>query len=755
MIYDMPANARIVSVLYILAGLLMCLALPATAEIKLAAPGIQIKTLDNGAVEVCDETGKMFMNFGDYHFMSTPTVTDGGTSSLVKLDNGQEAILTDFKTKNDTSGKVRVQSEFTVFPHRVHLRYDIWGPDDLGLDYAMVMRRNGADVGSQKTIKRSLWVRDEKGGIPYEVPDMQCLQYKSLNGYLYLILKNSNPQWQDTFDIHFPAKKTESGHYVAEGDLLLTDAEPAAAAALLKNRPVALDINADKVFNIWDSASTPLGLNAQAINTSDTKQNITLSWWARDFNGKIVTKGSDTRMLDPYAKWDQKLSFNAPKRGILFVEVQASDGRNTDFRRTNLAVLPPHKFNDPNSIFGISAYFALPTESDAENLLSRIGVKWIRNMQMSAKQADSLNMMQNFHSQVPLDDPNMKDEAKRQEYISKTIADIVKGGAHYWEFGNEINMDGGIGNAVRAKQYVSDFLIPAANAIKQSGANLKLTSIGLSGADTVFLDKMHEYGAWDCIDAISLHPGRGNYTADYGGDNWRDNKNCDYWNFLGTIRKVKDTLKKYGDKPIFLTEAYAPTAPHLWWGDTYREAAENVVLEYALALSEGVKIVNWYQLNDTVWYDQGGVDNTNPEFHYGLLNRDLSPKPSLLGYETIAAALENTTFTRWLDFGKSQNKGLLFNSPKGPVTILWNRTDGYILNKSHKKDDKWFATPEPWVDHWKSKILIKLPATGKSIREIDCIGQERLIPVKNGIAQVILDGAPRIYYGVDIKKMGR
>ena len=119
---------------------------------------------------------------------------------------------------------------------------------------------------------------------------------------------------------------------------------------------------------------------------------------------------------------------------------------------------------------------------------------------------------------------------------------------------------------------------------------------------------------------------RGNLTADYPGDEWKVGDPVNSWNFLGSIRTAKAILAKYGEKPIFLTEAYACTQPNSWWHDTYRHAAENVLLSYALAQAEGVRVMDWYQLHDSVWHNEAGVNPKDPEYHFGLLNRDLSPR---------------------------------------------------------------------------------------------------------------------------------
>ena len=106
----------------------------------------------------------------------------------------------------------------------------------------------------------------------------------------------------------------------------------------------------------------------------------------------------------------------------------------------------------------------------------------------------------------------------------------------------------------------------------------------------------------DLLDGIALHPGRGNFTPDFPViAPWEDFKKpafgYQYWNYYGSIRVVKNFIQKHGgDKDLYLTEIYALDYPNHSWNDTPREAAENLLLSYALAAAEGVKNALYYQL---------------------------------------------------------------------------------------------------------------------------------------------------------------
>ena len=207
--------------------------------------------------------------------------------------------------------------------------------------------------------------------------------------------------------------------------------------------------------------------------------------------------------------------------------------------------------------------------------------------------------------------------------------------------------------------------MPLSKIRRETGSKVKVMSGGLSGADVKFLERVHNLGGWELFDALALHPGRGHYTPDYLGDKG------EYWTYLGTIRKVKAMVSRLGDKPIWITEAYMATLPNNWWFDSYRLAAENMVLTYALAMAEGIRNVQLYQLHDSVWYDIGGVDEKDMEYHHGHLFRDGGIKPSLLAYCTIAEALDRAKFVRWMKFSDADTKGLLFRTPDGPVAVSY------------------------------------------------------------------------------------
>jgi len=135
----------------------------------------------------------------------------------------------------------------------------------------------------------------------------------------------------------------------------------------------------------------------------------------------------------------------------------------------------------------------------------------------------------------------------------------------------------------------------------------------------------------------------------------------------------------------------------------------------------------WYQLFDSIWSDRLGVSDKNREYHFGLVNRDLSLKPMVLAYCTIAEALDRATFKGWLKFTDKNLRGLLFGTSRGPMAALWSRADGYLLSKK----DEHFASPEPWVGTWKTQTPVTLPAAASQVVKINSIGQAETLSTQD------------------------
>ena len=121
--------------------------------------------------------------------------------------------------------------------------------------------------------------------------------------------------------------------------------------------------------------------------------------------------------------------------------------------------------------------------------------------------------------------------------------------------------------------------------------------MGFGGVDKAFWDGFVAANGLDLCDVISIHPGHYPRAPEY----WQG---WDGWVWRPQLARVLNTLKDRGlekKREIWITEAYAPALPDRTQVDL-RTAADYLVREYCLSLALGVRVVEWYQLQDGTWY---------------------------------------------------------------------------------------------------------------------------------------------------------
>lgn len=726
----------------------------AAEPVTISADGITLVGESDGSILVRDRNGVDRLRISHFLFRDSVLGTHrtwGGVPVMVDLPDGRKAIQVDYRM-DSSSGAVRIRGRFDVTPRKAHLRWEVSGSSTL-LPAGFRFSRTRLTSGTESFQPLVKWQRDSGGGIPYETNDGVVYTETFADNRAFFRLRASTTANTDATWLSAPGVSQQDGSAVSEADLVLGVMRPRSAATLATGAVVGVDTWTDRPFNLWHAGGT-VNLHAQVVNGATEAKPVTLRWWAKDFDGRPCGGGTLTHTVAAGTVWNTDLPVTAAGQGIVFTEVAVSADGVEALARTNLTVLPPYAYQaGEESMFGLSNYPWLlqPSKQDVAALLGLLGMKWVRTAYPGApgippEELDALGIHHNVQKGgVPIGGTADQKEAWAEEMVGL----CTSGGARYYEAGNELDQPWMSGE--KAAEYVRDGLVPLRAAMKDAGATFKVMNCGLGGMDHVWLEKFHEAGGWDLIDVLAYHPGRGNFTPDYAPppEEWQLGANGTYWNFLGSLRKANQVRDTYGGrKELWMTEAYASTKPNAWWTDTYRHAAENVLLTLALAKAEGVRCVNWYTLNDSTIHHPQEADPANVEYHFGLLNRDTSAKPSLLAFATAARVLDQATFTRWLSFADPDVKGLQFATPDGPVAILWTRTDGYELNADHDPGTAYYPSPEPWVDTWPTKTQATLVASGNTVRQLDCLGRQRTREVTGGRVTVVLDGAPRIFYGL-------
>lgn len=670
----------------------------------------------------------------------------------------------------------RVEMFISEVDGRIRVRYEVGNvslEDGFKPQNCMFMRRHYDDLQHDKTVvKCGHWVRKVSGGVPVEVLTGNVVRYCGKGvGVRYVYPYGTiRPNWSDGHSQHLPLKCLRDGIWEAVVEIVSgVDTRPdELLASLAAEMPLSIALSTPRTYNWFDDTCTQITFAVSVGAAASLSRRLELSTSVRDFDGHIVFSGQSSLQMPPsgFMKIPCGFSPSAP-RGLYFIESRVSDpdtGRSA-FSRTNVAHLPRHRFaaSPSNSIFGIATYWPIPSEEAVQGLMDRMGVMWIRNGDGRVQHSPRIAYR---HTNLDLRNVRMT-IAERENWICGELRKCVENGNPAFEFCNELNMStggialegNGIGHCILAPVY-AEWIREIRRIRDERYPGVRLLSCGIAGCDLAFLRKMKELGAWDDLDEIGLHPGRGNFTPDYPltspeSDRLenvpvdrRPSRNSNFWNYLGTVRSFSREISALGRKPLFLSEVYTPTFPNSWWEDSLRDAADNLVLTYALAVAEGVRCAMYHQLFDGVWHDRCGIDPGNREYHFGLLNRDLSFKPAMMAYCATAEALDGAVFRGWMTLPCKTTHGLTFDTPRGPLAILWDRSDGYVLTNPPAEGQS-YASPEPWVKRIGKDVDLTFAATGP-VRVGDSIGRYTTVAPRQGKVSLRLDISPRFVYGLDI-----
>ena len=185
----------------------------------------------------------------------------------------------------------------------------------------------------------------------------------------------------------------------------------------------------------------------------------------------------------------------------------------------------------------------------------------------------------------------------------------------YWEVFNEVNLFRGVD---KLPQRYAEALQTTYKILKSENPDNKVVLTGMAEVHNSFLDDICKEGAHKYFDIMNFH----SYLEPE--------------QLIPSFHKIKEVMDRYGwHKPVWLTECGMHTAqddnPHEgFYTDLLEtEQARRVARIYLLAWAHGVNKVFWYNLCASE------NDKTEKEDNFGLLHRDLSPKPSYVAYQTL------------------------------------------------------------------------------------------------------------------------
>ena len=481
-------------------------------------------------------------------------------------------------------------------------------------------------------------------------------------------------------------------------------------------------------------------------------EGVPVSLVVRDWDGRVVLDRRATAALAPYGRKEWCVKVPDPGRGIFFVELAAGDGEAEEFARTTFAVIPPFKFKGGGGFFfGLNLRTGARFKNEAEAeyaLAARLGFRYLRvGDDLLARK---YGMRSGFMCPLPKQDYDPASAADAAT-VEGWLDEIARMGSPIFEFGNEIGHFAGEAERHVLYDRYNGWLDAIRAGRERRGMRFKI-AYGTSSRRPELMRLIEEKGIFRKLDLFVVHPGRLNWTPDSAGPGWR---------YRGLVVGSRKIYADFGHAatPIVLTEVYAKTQPNAPHGDSLRQSAESAVLNAVIAKADGMAGFCAYQLHEGVSWDENGFPSESgmtrkSEWYYGMLNRDNSPKPSALGYETAAEELDGARFVREVRLKGTALIGFLFEAPRGPLAVLWDRTEGFDLRtqgpRRRTRGERFFHF-EPWLDNWREKTPYEFSAADGvlSVEVRDVIGRRSGRPVKGGKARLELTGSPVFVRGLD------
>lgn len=234
--------------------------------------------------------------------------------------------------------------------------------------------------------------------------------------------------------------------------------------------------------------------------------------------------------------------------------------------------------------------------------------------------------------------------------LSRTAAEHFRGKGVSYEIWNEPN------TSRFWSRSVADFARLSASvaaAIRQSDPSAEICTGGVSGFDYRFVRELLAAGGGVDATAIGVHPYR------LGGG---ETVGHDLLLMRAIIEETHGTLL-----PVWDTEwGYSST----WYGDGHDSAARNrqaqlVVRELLAAWALGFPLAVYYELRD------GGLDATNDEHNFGLVQNDYEQKPAMLALERLTDLATDYSYVGLVETGLNRLHALRLQGANDHWYVLW------------------------------------------------------------------------------------
>jgi len=531
-------------------------------------------------------------------------------------------------------------------------------------------------------------------------------------------------------------------------------------AAIFQGYPLSVALGDRDDPSVY-TPGNPTEMLLRVANVTSQPVAARFSWDVHDYYGSETAARAPTDLnLGPGEDLDRPFTLRYDRSGLLFVRVRVEAGEWQREHWKTMAFLDErHQPDvDPESPFGLAALIANPSLYPDQfplervaSLAERIGVRWLRTCPFPVKPDVTPEEEQAARAKVGilrrhgiLPHVQLGHEITAQPNWQDTLrATLARFGdvSDRFEFGNELNPH--VDPAPQrdaARTYSEQSLQPFREMLLAANPNAKVMPHGLGGIEASYLDGWGECGAWGLIDVLSVHPGSFPRAPEWDHEG-------EFWSLIPQLRTLKQALARYGDKPFWVTEIYAPTPPGRY-GLDLRTSAEYLIRTYMVCLEWGAQVVEWYQLQDGVWFapipKPGDV-----EHNFGLLYSDLSPKPAYLAYASMTSQLAGLDFLGRRDLGDPELYAYAFGKDGvAQVHVMWSYREKHELDGSWAEIANRGRRPAmPWENRWSRFERLRLPAKG-TVSVVDLMGNALELNVDEGQANLTLSGSPIFVTGL-------
>ena len=230
-----------------------------------------------------------------------------------------------------------------------------------------------------------------------------------------------------------------------------------------------------------------------------------------------------------------------------------------------------------------------------------------------------------------------------------------KGKPILWEIWNEPNI-GFWKPQPNAAEY-GRLAFETARAIKQADPNATVLAPGSSTIPLDFLESVFQTGLLRYIDAVSLHPYRGDRPESAAAD-------------YPAVRRLIQKYAPPGKAVPLVSSEWGYTSVNI----TEEQQGQYLAREWLSNLAAGVRLSIWYD-----WHDDG-LDPKDGEHHFGTVHNDYTPKPAFEAAQRLTRALGGYRFVKRLPLASDEDYLLLFAQGKAVKTSFWTTGSDHTVS---------------------------------------------------------------------------